>query len=136
MGREAGRRTIDPCEVAPCYVARVPSQTESPDCLSCGACCFSNLSDYVRVSGEDYARLGDAAEALTQFDGNRCYMRMEDGHCAALQLDRTSGRFVCAVYERRPETCRTLERGSGACAAERWQKADRARGALANHRSG
>jgi hypothetical protein len=29
------------------------------------------------------------------------------------------------VYERRPDVCRWLERGSGQCAAERHEKANR-----------
>lgn len=92
-----------------------------PDCLSCGACCFGPGSRYVRVSGDDYARLGDEAERLTSFIENRCYMRMEDGHCAALAID-AGRRFVCGVYALRPAVCRALERGSAACRAELEQK--------------
>lgn len=108
------------------------SETELPECLFCGACCFSRLPDYVRVSGDDYARLGDRAEELTHFVGNRCFMKMTGGHCAALQLDASTSRYLCTIYERRPETCRALERGSSACAAERFEKAERARTSLAN----
>ena len=43
------------------------------------------MLDYVRVSGQDYARLGERVEELVWFDGNRAYMRMVDGHCGALQ---------------------------------------------------
>jgi uncharacterized protein len=57
---------------------------ETPTCLACGACCFSTLETYVRVTGQDYARLGEHAEQVTVFVGNRCYMRMEHGHCAQL----------------------------------------------------
>jgi len=81
------------------------------------------------VSGDDHARLGDAAEGLTQFIGNRCFMRMEDGHCAALQLT-PDGRFVCSVYEQRPETCRELARGGPACRAELEHKQARSQRAL------
>ena len=103
--------------------------SEPPECLACGACCFSELPTYVRVTGEDHARLGDDAEAWTHFVGNRCYLRMQDGHCAALRVE-PAGRFVCAIYERRPETCRRLERGSPECAAERHEKTARTRLAL------
>lgn len=72
---------------------------------------------YVRVTGEDWSRLGEEAEARTTWIANRAFMRMEDGRCASLEA-RPAGRFACAIYERRPAVCRTLERGSPACAAE------------------
>ncbi|MET0284002.1 MAG: YkgJ family cysteine cluster protein [Polyangiales bacterium] len=93
------------------------------ECLQCGACCFSRLDTYVRVSGDDHARLGEAADALTAFVGNRCYMRMERGHCAALEV--SPGRYACRIYEQRPQVCRDLERGSPSCEAERHEKSER-----------
>mgnify|MGYP005820382823 CR=1 FL=1 len=81
------------------------------------------------VTGGDHARLGEAAERLTQFVGNRCYMRMEGGHCAALEITE-GGRFVCSVYAARPATCRELERGGPACQAELATKGERAQRAL------
>jgi len=96
-----------------------------PECLACGVCCFSRLDTYVRVTGDDYARLADRAEQLVRFDGNRAYMRMMDGHCAALHVERQSGQLVCGVYETRPQTCRDLARGSGACLGELASKRDR-----------
>ena len=64
-------------------------------------------------------------ERLTQFIGNRVYMRMAEGHCAALTYDSASAEFLCSIYERRPDVCRALERGSGHCAAERAEKSER-----------
>jgi Fe-S-cluster containining protein len=93
------------------------------DCRDCGTCCFSELETYVRVTGDDHARLGEAAERLVAFVGNRAYMKMEGGHCAALTL--SEGRFVCSVYEARPDTCRQLERGSPQCEGEIATKGDR-----------
>ena len=98
---------------------------EPPDCLACGTCCFSTLPTYLRVSGDDHERLGEDAERLTHFVGNRCYMRIEEGRCAALVIEPEEGRFVCSVYERRPSLCRELERGTPACAGERDLKGDR-----------
>ena len=95
------------------------------DCLTCGTCCFSYLENYVRVTGDDHARLGDHAESLVRFDGNQAFMRMTDGHCAALTIDRENARFVCSVYELRPRTCRDLERASPACEGELATKGDR-----------
>ncbi len=99
---------------------------ELPECLSCGACCFADLPHYVRVSGDDYARLGEDAERLTTWRENQAFMRMEAGHCAALALRPGAAPFACTVYERRPAICRQLERGSPACRAERHAKSTRA----------
>lgn len=98
-----------------------------PACLGCGACCFSNLSSYVRVTGDDYASIGARVEELTHFEGNRCYMNMHEGHCAALVIDPGAGRFVCSIYEQRPSTCRDLARGSSACRGEIHEKGERPR---------
>lgn len=107
------------------------------DCVRCGSCCFSESPRHARVSGDDYARLGEDAERLVTFLGNQAFMRIESagreppiGRCAALVLDATDGTYLCSVYERRPEVCRELERSSGACAAEHAAKRDRARRAL------
>jgi Fe-S-cluster containining protein len=97
----------------------------APPCLGCGTCCFSKLATFVRVDGLDHARLGDRADELTVFIGNRCHMTMFEGHCAALVIDVTTRRFVCSVYEDRPAVCRDLERGSPECRAERHEKSER-----------
>lgn len=109
------------------------------DCTTCGACCFSETERHVRVSGDDYERLGDDAEAWVTWLGNEPYLRLaplapetngapEVRACAALRVE--GSRFLCAIYERRPTTCRELERGSGACAGERATKAERPRRVL------
>ncbi len=99
--------------------------SDVPECVSCGTCCFSEAPDYLRVAGVDYDRLGERAEELTHFIENRAYMRLEDGHCAALTIDAGSKLCLCSVYEDRPDVCRWLERGSGHCRAERHEKAER-----------
>jgi len=108
------------------------------DCTRCGACCFSESPRHARVSGDDYERLGDDAERLVTFLGNQAFMRIvyteqasPVGRCAALVLDPASETYLCSVYERRPEVCRALERGSSACAGELATKGDRPRRALA-----
>jgi hypothetical protein len=77
------------------------------------------------VSGDDYARLGDRAAALTVFVGNRAYMRMQHGRCVALRVDAGVGHFVCSVYDARPQICRDLARGSPECLGEIATKGDR-----------
>jgi Fe-S-cluster containining protein len=98
---------------------------EAPACLGCGTCCFSKLANYVRVDGVDHSRLGAEVDSLTHFDGNRCYMNMSEGHCAALEIELGTGRFVCSIYETRPSTCRDLQRSSSACQGELHEKSDR-----------
>lgn len=91
------------------------------DCLRCGVCCFSTLETYVRVSGADWARLGADAERVTHFIGHRAYMRLTDGHCAALRPRRAhdgATEWFCTIYDRRPQICRDLARGSPACLGE------------------
>jgi Fe-S-cluster containining protein len=96
-----------------------------PECIACGTCCFSTLPEYVRVFGCDWDRMDDHARSFTEFIGNRCYLRIEDGHCAALTIDPVERRYLCAIYEQRPDACRALERGSGACRGERHEKGER-----------
>ena len=75
----------------------------------------------MRVSGSDWARLGPKAETLAHFIGNRAFMRMHAGHCAALKVDRDgTGRvgFFCTIYDDRPQPCRDLDRGSPECQGE------------------
>jgi uncharacterized protein len=106
-----------------------------PPCLECGTCCFSNSERSVRVTGDDHERLGVAADDLVHFVGNRAYMRLADGHCAAHRIE-LSGRFVCTVYATRPDACRDLERASPHCAGELVTKAGRAAARLVQLRSG
>jgi Fe-S-cluster containining protein len=94
----------------------------APACLECGTCCFSKLVNYVAVDGADHTRIGERVDELTVFDGNRCYMRMAGGHCAALVIDLVARRFVCSIYGTRPGICRELERGSPACQGEIHEK--------------
>ena len=75
----------------------------------------------MRVTGDDWARLGAEAERVAQFVDNRAFMRMRDGHCAALEVRPTTdgaAEFFCTIYDRRPQICRDLARGSPECAGE------------------
>lgn len=109
----------------------IPFQAPA-DCQSCGACCFSESPTYVRVTGDDWTRLGPQAEQLAHFVGNRAFMRMRERHCAALEVrqsrDHALG-FVCTIYDRRPQACRDLDRGSAECAGEIATKSAIARAA-------
>jgi Fe-S-cluster containining protein len=114
--------TAPPIPLAPVPYRVLPVlPDEVPDCQDCAACCHGDTPRYVRVEGSDHLRLGERADELTEFHGNRCYMRMEGGRCVALRRD-TAGRYACGTYDTRPEPCRTLERGSPSCEAERLRK--------------
>ncbi len=98
------------------------------DCLYCGVCCHSQLDAYVRVTGEDWERLGDLADSAAHFIGHRAYLRMRDGRCASLRVESDTGRFFCTIYERRPQICRNLGRGSPECLGELAEKGARVSG--------
>jgi uncharacterized protein len=104
-----------------------PRAMEIPEnCLHCGVCCFAKSGTYVRVSETDWTRLGPDADRAARHVGRQAYMRMEGGHCAALQITTPRGAppvFFCALYDRRPEVCRHLAQGSAACLAELCAKA-------------
>lgn len=94
--------------------------------MRCGVCCFAATDRFVPVTGSDWARLGEAADRLAHFLGHRAFMRMQDGHCAALEVRRVGAGwpvFFCTAYDRRPQACRDLGRGSPECAAELERKA-------------
>ncbi len=96
-----------------------------PGCVECGCCCFSFLAEYVRVFGIDWERMDDRARSFTEAHENRVAMRMADGHCSALVVDPVERSYRCSIYEVRPDVCRSLERGSGGCRADRHEKRER-----------
>ncbi len=103
------------------------------DCLRCGVCCFSKLETYVPVTGDDWARLGGDAGRVAHFIGNHAYMKMADEHCAALELRRRpegGTEFFCTIYDRRPQVCRDLARGSPQCEGELAAKSRRVAGLM------
>lgn len=99
-----------------------PKDTPIPDCLTCGACCASqlcvNLSPGNAVSSKDFWEITKPG-ANGEFTVDRCIKRKEeDFSCTA--LDGTVGEKVgCRVYEDRPKMCRMLEEGSDRCHAIR-----------------
>jgi len=79
----------------------------------------------VRVTGDDWTRLGADATRVAHFIGHRAYMRMTGERCTALELRRTpegATEYFCTVYANRPQVCRDLARGSAQCAGERLAK--------------
>ena len=85
---------------------------ELPECLACGACCFSRTENYVPVTPSDFQRLGKRTD-LVRVGKERMYMLMEAGHCKALVV--RAGIYACSTYETRPQICRDVARGSKVC---------------------
>lgn len=104
----------------------MPALSAPADCRGCGVCCFSASPEYVRVTGADWTRLGGDADRVAHFIGHRAYLRMQGGRCAALEVRHVAGdapAFFCTIYERRPQACRDLDRGSPQCLGELDAKA-------------
>ncbi len=102
--------------------------SELQDCTTCGACCFSLGRGYIALFAVDLERFEpEDREDLVQEVAGRPCMRMIDGRCAALRVDPTESLFVCAIYGRRPDVCRSLVRGSSDCLVHRSEKLVRAR---------
>ncbi len=82
-----------------------PSTDTTPLCFSCGRCCFGPTR-YVQVFDDDLATMGPelAARFVVAAEEKDRFLRMEDGHCAA--LDTSGGQFRCTIYEQRPLICR------------------------------
>ena len=111
-----------------------------PDCLPCGRCCFSEDESYLQLFGLDVARMLPADERHLRRDVERTFMKLVGGRCSAfvvdaLELDspvkltRPAGEtrplFGCSIYERRPDVCRALQRGTSSCRFEYERKFDR-----------
>ncbi len=80
----------------------------TPLCFTCGRCCFGQTK-YVQVFDEDLATLGPelAERFVVAAEEKDRFMRMEEGHCAA--LDTSHGQFRCGIYEQRPLICRVYK---------------------------
>ena len=87
------------------------------------------------MTGDDLERLGIRAEELARFDGHRASMRMADGHCGALRVNGLTGQLACDAYATRPDVCRDLIEGEGACLGEIATKAERPLSALRRARA-
>jgi len=95
-----------------------------PHCIDCGCCCFSPDPEYIRVFGIDLDRMDARAQAFTIDHSGRVAMRMAAGRCTALTIDPVARTYVCAIYEARPDVCRSLARASSGCLGDRAKKAD------------
>lgn len=76
-----------------------------PACAGCGQCCHL-LVELVAGVDDDVPE-----ELVVEHGGVRCLEQHGDGACMALDLATR----LCTIYERRPQTCRQFERGSGLC---------------------
>jgi len=83
------------------------------DCLACGACCYGP-AEYVAVDNVDLCRISRQAQGrYVVAVGERRYLKMTHGHCAALRARQ--GHFSCRIYAMRPRPCHVVEAGSREC---------------------
>ena len=88
----------------------------SHPCLTCGACCASFRVDFARDELDEHG--GTVPIGLTvEVTPTTARMRGTDHvptRCAAL-TGKIGAHAACGIYEWRPNPCRELEPGSGAC---------------------
>ncbi len=75
-----------------------------PLCAGCGVCCHLLVE---LVAGDENV----PEEMVVEHGGVRCMEQTGDGACIALDPETK----LCTIYDRRPQTCRTFERGGELC---------------------
>lgn len=75
-----------------------------PLCAGCGACCHLLVE---LVAGDENV----PENYVVEHSGVRCMDQHGDGACVALDPETR----LCTIYDRRPQTCRTFERGGALC---------------------
>lgn len=87
------------------------------DCVGCGRCCHHEPMT-VQLLEVDERRMGE--RTLARYTGVMDrppffrFVKNEGDRCGALDPS-TPGRYPCAIYDVRPEGCRTVEPGSPSC---------------------
>ena len=75
-----------------------------PACAGCGVCCHLLVE---LLPGDDHV----PEEYVVEHSGVRCMDQHGDGACVALDPETR----LCTIYDQRPQTCRTFERGGALC---------------------
>lgn len=75
-----------------------------PACAGCGRCCHLvvELDPLVDQVPEEW---------VVEHDGVRCMDQRGNGACVALD----PATLLCTIYERRPQVCRSFNRGEALC---------------------
>jgi hypothetical protein len=66
----------------------------------------------------DRERLGAALEQAAHRINGRWYLQMAHGHCRSLRVEtdaQNHQRFLCSIYDLRPDACRAFAEDSRAC---------------------
>jgi uncharacterized protein len=91
------------------------------DCQKCAACCRKNRVELVKVDFARFRRAGRmdlVRPPYVRRDGNKLVLRLlQSKDCRHLQQDNR-----CAIYELRPESCRTFPPGSEGCLFSREEE--------------
>lgn len=88
-------------------------------CQTCGLCCCHPLTKADEPSELSYFATQEVTyrwwHGYEQTDKEEGYwMRMEDGHCIALEGE-LGNQVSCSIYNDRPKVCRQFEAGSESC---------------------
>ncbi|MCS6805306.1 MAG: YkgJ family cysteine cluster protein [Acidobacteriota bacterium] len=97
------------------------SESQVPDCLTCGACCAYLHQVPVLISDPTPRRLTWQVWDANDRAGAKSYwLRRDphDGQCIALD-GQVGERVRCTIYPLRPQSCRAFEAGSDRCHAVR-----------------
>jgi Fe-S-cluster containining protein len=94
-------------------------KSDTPDCLTCGACCRTGHDGRILIPDEDlirWKRSGRDDIALQIQPGHfglAAFATRADGSCVWLGTETSQN--ACQIYEVRGTTCRDFEAGSDQC---------------------
>lgn len=92
---------------------------ETPDCLSCGACCRTGHDGRILIPDDDLVRWNRSGRSdiatLIQpgHFGLAAFATHKDGSC--VWLGTSTSENACQIYAERGTTCREFEAGSPQC---------------------
>ena len=92
-----------------------PTIANDNPCQACGACCATS-ANWPRFSTEEDAALDLIPAEFVNARGSA--MRCDGDRCAALR-GKVGKATSCAIYEIRPDVCRTCMPGDAECAIAR-----------------
>ncbi|KAB2962536.1 YkgJ family cysteine cluster protein [Zoogloea sp.] len=90
------------------------SSPEASPCTTCGACCAHFRVSFYWAEAEARGLPEDLTEAVTPWLSCMVGTNRARPRCVALQ-GRVGESVSCAVYDQRPDTCRSVEAGDAQC---------------------
>ena len=99
--------------------AKVEGGADVPDCLTCSACCRTDIAGLIAVYDQDVAgwrargRHDLIAGLVPGRFGGRAFATTRRGAC--VHLGTAASPHACNIYEERGETCRGFPPGCARC---------------------